>query len=192
MSADDELLGTSIFIDLPNLLQGAAHAHHGMSWRLLCEAIIREVDERRFISAAAYAQNQASAQVASGWIERMMTTLGLNGFDVMERYGKDIDAWIMSDVWKSVVHMEHRVAMAQEAYAVPMRMRHVLVSGDGGYLRTYRDIKRVYGDDLSLELIVFSWRSSLSDVLQRYADKVLYLDDIPRLIQMPTPASDVA
>ena len=60
-------------------------------------------------------------------------------------------------------------------------MKHVLVSGDAGYLRAYRSILDVYGDSIELVLEVYSWKSALSEDMRKFASRIHYLDDIPGL-----------
>lgn len=173
------LPGSALFIDVPNTL-GFGGGKDPFHWRPLIERLVDEIVNTRLTTATAYAFTSTEARVAQGWLIRMFTVLNANGLAFECRDAKDVDSWIMNDIWKSVVAYERHL-VSRQLYDLPFKMRHVLVSGDGGYLRTYRDIRALYGDELDLELIVYSWRGGLNHELERVASEVRYLDDIPGL-----------
>ena len=82
--------------------------------------------------------------------------------------GKDIDVFITNDIWRSCVHFQHRGFRA---------VRHILVSGDGDYLRSYEHIRAEFGDALDVQLYIYSWKTKCNARAPELGT-VIYLDDL--------------
>jgi uncharacterized LabA/DUF88 family protein len=178
------LPGSALFIDLPNLLRGQK-SYRDINWPQLVGKLTDELLDTRLTRACAYAKSHSEAQTAQGWLERMLMVLHVNGIDIAMCGDKDIDPILMSDIWESVtLYVEHQ--RSYEVAEFPLQMRHVLVSGDGDYLRAYRGMYKAYDpDDLELELVVYAWRDHVHSDLLKVARRVYYLDDIPNLLTGP-------
>jgi hypothetical protein len=75
-----------------------------------------------------------------------------------------------------VLYHEHKVP--DKRLRDPFTMRIVLVSGDGGYLRSFKTLLTTY-HNLKLEIVVYSWKDKLSNHLAQIPGvRVYYLDDV--------------
>jgi hypothetical protein len=91
---------------------------------------------------------------------------------------KDVDVHITNDIWRSCAHFTRGISHRRE-------LRHILVSGDGDYLRSYEDIRKEFGDRLDLQLYIYSWRDKCNGRAHAFGE-VHYLDDLPG-IRDPLP-----
>ncbi|MDO8623796.1 MAG: hypothetical protein Q7R54_00340 [bacterium] len=173
---------SAIFVDVPNVELGGLKSpeltRRRLNWRVLGEAILQEdIPGTLLERVGAYAKTYGDAQSIAHWLERISLTFGQAGFSIIPRYGKDVDSWIMNDIWESVVAHEQK-SILNERLWYPLQIRHILVSGDGGYLRTYKSLWKTFGDHLELELVVYAWRNGLNDELEAFATKVHCLDEM--------------
>lgn len=175
--ASDEVT-SAVFIDMPNI-DYLNHDHHPVNWALLVEQIDRDDIEGTIpVHAGAYASVHSDSNALAGMLTRLKRQFYKLGFDVESRQGKDIDSWIINDIWMSVGKTQQAIIERDEVLHLPFRMRHILVSGDGGYMRAYRSLAQTYEEDLEIELVVYSWRNQLHRDLEARASKVVYLDDL--------------
>lgn len=179
-TSDTEILG-AIFVDMPNVSYKQATMQK-ISWRTLLRHVrTREFGETPVIHGGLYAIKGREAEAGS---ERrhLDAQFERDQYELHVRIAKDIDSWIVNDIWMSVAKAQERVIEKNQALVYPLRMRHVLVSGDVGYLRAYRSLLDVYGPNLEIELTVYTWESNMSNELARFANRVRFLDNIPGLI----------
>lgn len=166
---------------MPNITIRDTGGYRILPWASLTRRLFEELEGTEPGWAAAYATLWEDGKLAQGWLERTVETFRIHGFTLDTRLAKDVDSWIVNDIWSTVVWHQQRLIHTEQKLSFPLKMRHVLVSGDGGYLRAYQSLARVYGpDELELQLIVCSWRDSLSRELLEYADTVILLDDLVR------------
>jgi hypothetical protein len=78
----------------------------------------------------------------------------------------------VNDIWRSFAHFSQQGAR---------QIRHVLMSGDRDFARTYDHARTEY-QDIRIQLIICSWRSACSSAYthMEHTD-ILFLDDIPGL-----------
>jgi hypothetical protein len=96
---------------------------------------------------------------------------------------KDVDVHITNDIWRSCAHFTRNCSQRRT-------LRHVLVSGDGDYLRSYEHIRKEFGDLLDLQLHIYSWRDKCNGRAHAHGT-VYYLDDLPG-IRDPLPDAELA
>lgn len=86
---------------------------------------------------------------------------------------KDVDTLIVNDIWRSFAHFSRQGAR---------QVRHVLMSGDRDFARTYMHARAEY-PDMRIQLIICSWSSNCSPAYARMeGTDILFLDDIPGLV----------
>ncbi len=189
------LPGSALFIDVPNVLHGSVRKTR-INWRVLTAYIAeRDLQQTKLIHAGAYARNRSEGEAPSRWLDealyrRRKQHTRTCTVEATRRDGKDVDSWIMNDMWMATTLYHLYEFMAHEETFYPFKMKYVLVSGDGGYLRSFRNLEKAYGDHMLQRVIVYAWRDHLSGQLREFVgeDRIRYLDEIPG-VQIDTSAT---
>ena len=185
MDDDSPRPGGAVFIDVPNIRTGEDGSRI-INWSSLAQEIAPHFQDTTLVYAGAYVTTRQKWHNMGGWISRMQQTLKGCGYETAMRYGSDIDSWIINDMWKSIFRYQQHLIAEEGKLSFPLRMRYVLISGDRGYLRFFDSInEELTREGVELELIVYSWRDSLSEALTRYAHEIYYLDDIADILVFP-------
>lgn len=183
---------SAIFVDMPNVIMGGEQQiRKVIVWRALMKAILNNNDlsGTDVRHAAVYSRNKFEANEAVMSFKRVLETYQEKAYvQAAVQEAKDTDSLTISDMWESVIEYQQSLIARSGRLQFPLQVRHILVSGDGGYLRAYQGLSRVYGECLQRELIIYSWRASLNRRLARVANKVYFLDDIPGLVRNNEPA----
>lgn len=184
-----------VLVDVPNVknggLQGIDPRYRVLKWSALAEHI-------RTVSIPAVTLRQVMAfmplygvqQTVVQNFNQAFAAIGQAGFTLLTKYGKDVDSDITREIFLGVLEHQQR-SIIDGVLWLPLQVQHVLVSGDGDFARTYAMLKRAYGDDLELDLIVYAWRDSLHGAYTQLAQRGLnvtihYLDDIPNFSRFHT------
>lgn len=174
---------SSVFIDMPNANIIGKGEYHRINWeRLVAHINQHELEGTYPVHAGGYDTLNGEVEKAVRWLSTVRRKFNGLGFEVFARTAQDIDSWIINDIWMSIAKTQERQITRDEVLTFPLQMRHVIVSGDGGYLRAYRSLRETYGFNLELELVVYSWRTKLHQDYKSFASKIVYLDSIPDLI----------
>ena len=177
-NASCEEVTSAVFIDVPNIRTQQGHAIP-ILWGRLIQTIDREELRGTFpVHMGAYAGVTTEAEQVSTWFTGLKSSLLKLGVNAYGRADKDIDSWIINDIWLSVMKTQIRAIEKTNKLSFPFIMRHVLVSGDGGYLRAYDSLLETMGECVEIDLVVYSWNRSLHPQLRDRASHVVYLDDL--------------
>ncbi|MBP7741181.1 MAG: hypothetical protein KA104_00625 [Candidatus Pacebacteria bacterium] len=181
---------SAIFVDIPNVASSRVDGRkRRIVWSALAKAILdnNDLQDTNIRYTAVYSQYKREADVVASLIGPVMRTRLPTYVEAVTRTDKDIDSLIMNDIWQSVVGHQQSTIVRSGRLQFPLQIRHILVSGDAGYLRAYKGLAQVYGDYLQRELIVYSWRDSLNHEFATVANQIHFLDDIPGLVQSNEP-----
>lgn len=90
---------------------------------------------------------------------------------------KDVDQLIVDDLWRqSTRHI-------QGGRNPERRVRHIIASGDGGFIRTVESMREsLEGMGLQMQVLIYSWRASCSNGWRNPAYQIRYLDSIPGIL----------
>ncbi len=170
---------SAVFIDVPNIAQGVrSNAWQDINWKRLSQAIASSeiLVGTTLVRATAYVRdwNEGQDLLASNKVQ--FRTFG-KAIDMQVRTNDDIDSLIIEDMW-GVVAQHEQDSIQGGKLEYPLRVRFVIVSGDSDYLRTIRKLRGIYGSNLELEFIVYSWLSGMSQDLQDAANGYFYLDKV--------------
>lgn len=177
---------SAIFVDIPNVaFPGIDRKRRRIVWTALAKAILdnNDLQDTAMRYMAVYSQNKRDAEIAASLVGPVMRTRSHTYVQAVTRTDKDIDSLMMNDIWQSVVQHQQSSIARSGRLQFPLKVRHILVSGDAGYLRAYRGLDKVYGENLERELIVYSWRDRLSHEFASVANRIHFLDDIPGLVR---------
>lgn len=181
--ASAEEVTSAIYIDMPNVERRGDERLH-IRWPRLFEEIEKELAGTKLIHAGAYSGVWSSpSERQAHYLDSLGKEFGRQGFEFHTREAKDIDSWIVNDLWMSVARTQELTIREKEVLIYPLRLKHILVSGDGGYLRAYRSLKKVYEQDLEIEVVVFAWRNGVNQAFHELPARIVYLDDIDELIK---------
>jgi hypothetical protein len=167
-------LACAIFVDKPNMEGGSRRPRHVDWHRLFNHVIEHHVGSAPVIHNSIYGitSEEPSENRTNKWFRELEDLFSDLGLLLRLRVGKDIDSWIMSDIWKAVIQTFERPHVGKR------RLRCILLSGDGGYLYGLNTIIEKFGAELEIELIVYSWKASLHNRYLEQAAKIEYLDDV--------------
>ena len=185
----------SIFVDVPNVYNYFDTLHPRPRWDALEREIDRQLElapELYLKNVVAYTHDKSQGAAVAGHLTQLRRELYRTGFEVVTRVGHDIDSLIINDIWMTTVSAYQGLFAKHEAVTLPVKIHHILVSGDRGYLRAYESIKAAFGPgEIDITFDVISWRGHLSADLARHAESVTYLDDVPGFgfKQRDTPAA---
>lgn len=172
---------SAVFIDMPNVRPKEGK----INWNVLAQHIQKnELVGTLPIHLGAYASYYGQSVATLNSFNQLRLIIKDAGFGVYERIGKDIDSWIMNDIWMSINRVQIELIAEQGCLTLPLSIKHILLSGDGGYLRSYHSLYDTFGNDIDIELVVYSWKDLLHGDLEKYASKVVYLDDLD-LVKKP-------
>lgn len=176
---------SSIFIDIPNVASPGTGRRKRLVWSALAKTMLDNGDlqETKLGHIAAYSQYRQEALQVARIFGTIFRTRYSTFVQAVTRVDKDIDSLIMNDIWQSVVTHQQSTIARLGSLQFPLQVRHIIASGDAGYLRAYEGLRSVYKESLECELIVYSWRGSLSHEYARAANQIHYLDDIPGFVQ---------
>jgi hypothetical protein len=183
---DDDLPSSAVHVDMPNVYTTAIEltslkgCRARLDWGALAQHISRaEVTYTKLIHTGAYlASHKENDRDERERLVAIRKQLQPPGFDLVVRREKDIDSLIINDMWHTTVRVEQETIRTHDKLLYPFRIRHVLVSGDGGFVRAFEAIKSVYGDHAELELVVYSWERALSYKLSRAAHRFYNLEAV--------------
>ena len=162
---------TYVYIDLPNLLFDR-NGRRELDLSVLLENIGR--------FGAAGTEIRSATLYAIGDIEmefvQLARTISIRGVPVnvsLPRRRKDIDVYMVNDIWQALV---------QERDRAKSSVRHIIVSGDADFVRVYRSVRSTrLLQSLDLEVVVYSWQDNCSFSWRSITDRIHYLDDIPHI-----------
>ncbi len=183
-TAPQELVFSAIFVDTPNIQNhgyeyGVTARPHLIEWRTLTKRLQLDTRGTQRVFSGAYVRllDSKERNIAASWLTRALQQWTNDGFSFIPQDNKDIDWVLIGDIWRTVVKLflDHR----------RVRLRIILVSGDGDYARTFFALRELFGENLELELIVYSWAESLSGELRACTDEgnIRLLNDIPELVK---------
>lgn len=166
-----------ILIDMPNVIyRGFSETEKSsnyINWEILTSKLERLLAGTIPVRRATYHTVERGSETGEAWEIRAIPKWEEEKYSLIINRKKDVDSFIINDLWQSVAEILEK---SKEAF-----VHIVLISGDGGYLRTIDSIAKTYGSRLRLQLTVCSWRDSLSGELRKRADHVELLDRIPGL-----------
>lgn len=178
-SASVEEVPAAIFLDVPNIYDYGNIAGYAPDWRALIDHIDAHALPGAYLThIGAYTQQRTNDQDLAALLTKLQRELYRQGFETYNRHGQDIDSLIINDIWMSVVKAYEKAQLEFELVPSPFVIRHVLVSGDGGYLRAYRSIKAAYGEYVEIDLVVYGWREHTHQDLVKEAALTIFLDDV--------------
>lgn len=165
---------SAVFIDVPNIAKSAHMAWQKLPWKRLLQAIAASevLNGTNLYRLTAYMKSWHDQEE----LRRQGLKLG-RSVDLQIRTFDDIDSLIIEDMWRTVAQ-HGRESIRNGRLHYPLQVRFVLVSGDSDYLRTIEKMRDAYGEDLELELYVFSWLDHMSGNLQDASNGHYYLDEI--------------
>ncbi len=165
----------ALFVDLPNITLGPAGTRRRkIVFRKLTAVTEPALKGTVMVHQGVYVKWEGNYT----GVRALRQSMGSLGDEAILRNGRDIDSYLISDIWASVIGYQNAL-LKRGQFEFPLRVRHVLVSGDAGYARTYESMRKLYGNDLDLHLTVYAWRGTLGKELKNFANQVRYLDDIP-------------
>jgi hypothetical protein len=175
---------TAVFIDVPNIASHIAHWKTGLKWERLSQAIAASevLIGTHLMCANAYVSTWDDREPLLDWKRGAFKTFGGTAFEMVVRHMDDIDSMIIEDMWQAVAQREQQ-SIRDGVISYPIRMRFILVSGDGDYMRTINKMRQAYGENLELELIVYSWNEKLSECLMLGANTVVPLDKVRNFVR---------
>ena len=175
---------SAVFIDVPNVANKIANWRTGLKWERLSQAIAASeaLVGTHLMLANAYVTKWDDREPLLDWKRGAFKTFGGTAFNMVVRHIDDVDSMIIEDMWSAVAQREQE-SIREGILSYPIRMRFILVSGDGDYMRTIEKMKETYGENLELELIVYSWNSKLAQVLVDGANRVYPLDNVPNFVR---------
>lgn len=171
-----------VTIDMPNIVYRGyndSHESYYVHWHVLLDHILPELEHTRALYKGAYQTLRRRTLAGARWEERARLRWNESDFALVTNKRSDIDSYIVNDLWQSVATLLENKEKA--------KVKLVLVSGDGGYVRTLKAIQETYPTRLSLDAIVYTWRNSLSAELEAFvgSENIRYLDDIAGIVKNP-------
>lgn len=175
----DAKTASAVFVDVPNVVGKDNSKISYFKWERLSQDIARSevLVGTTLMHAGVYIADWHDQMHLGEWPRRLLSSFGRTSFTSKIRIGDDIDSLIVNDMW-SIAATWMMESTQEGLSSFPMRLRYVLVSGDSDYLHTIKDMRSAYGQNIEIELIVYSWMKSLSSELMDAADRCIYLEEV--------------
>src|SRR3989344_3363989 len=171
---------TAVFIDVPNVCLGRAVKPKNINWQRLSLEIAKTLaDDDEVIWSGAYALGQGFTATAAERAKTEFRPLFGAHFDPIIRLDKDVDSWIVADMFRVCLNELNEVvahAVEHSSINLPVHLRLILVSGDNDYTRVFKVLKEHSSELISFTLEVWSWQQTLGNALARYANRIYRLD----------------
>lgn len=181
---------SAVFIDVPNVAEGSKwdwRTH--FRWDRLSRHIAASnvLLGTELMLANAYVSNWSDRSHLIEWTKTAFKVFGRSSYQMKVRTFDDVDSLIIEDMWQVIAQREQE-SIREGVLTYPLRIRFILVTGDGDYARTISKMRETYGSNLELELIVYSWANCLSGRLEALANSVVQLESIHRFVKILSDA----
>lgn len=162
-----------VFVDIPNVINRQKESARLVRWDQFRYKIdtLTKGTERLF--AGAYHEDDEHRAYRPLKSDEIAPDFTAHGY-VFTSYPKSIDILIGSDMWDQTISV-----VASQSYA---KIRFILVSGDADFVWPIERIRKRFGSAIKIELFVVAWNGSLGNGLRAEADRVVMLDNVPRIL----------
>jgi|GEM_PF-7107808 len=169
---------SAVFIDVANIvnrrLDPKTPERFWVAWQTLRELIAKDTEGTQRTFAKAYSSMEINSERRARIIAEERTQWHISGYEFDNDSEEDVDAVIRTDM---------RAWINRNAVQYPTsKLRIVLVSGDGGFIRVLANAMKAHPN--RIELYVWSWRAAFNASFLKFTSrtKVRYIDAHPEAI----------
>lgn len=174
----------ALYIDVPNILfkaQGHEQVRFQLSelaWGVLVDHMLATLETERIAYVGGLYLGRKDQHSLERGVAHLSQSLGKH-VGPLEVVGltQDVDACLVIDLFTDLIELADE--LERKAPYVQNEVTVLLGGGDHLYAHAVKRIRGALYERTRIALHTFSWRSSLSYVLEQASDKVVLLDDIP-------------